>query len=74
MQRTNYYIGIDISAEDFSASCITNPDNLVFPTDKFQNVFEGFDKFLSVVNKHKINCKVEFQKKMLPCKNRLQSR
>jgi transposase len=55
MQRTNYYIGIDISAEQFSASCITDPDNLVFPTDKFQNSFEGFVNFLSVVNKHKID-------------------
>ncbi|MGE5846749.1 MAG: IS110 family transposase, partial [Ignavibacteria bacterium] len=54
MQATKYFIGLDISAEDFSASCITNPDNHVFPIQKFQNNFDGFNEFISLLNKNSI--------------------
>lgn len=54
MQRTKYLIGLDISAEDFSASCITSPDNPVFSTQKFLNNFEGFNEFVSSLSKHSI--------------------
>jgi transposase len=54
MQRTKYLIGIDISADDFSASCITSPDNSVFQTQKFLNNFDGFNEFISLLSKHSI--------------------
>jgi transposase len=54
MQTTKYFIGFDISADDFSASCITSPDNLVFSTQKFLNNFDGFSGFVSLLSKHNI--------------------
>ena len=54
MQTTKYFIGFDISADDFSASCITSPDNLVFSTQKFLNNFDGFSSFVSLLSKHNI--------------------
>jgi transposase len=54
MQATKYFIGIDISAEDFSASCITNPDNLVFSTQKFLNSIDGFNEFVSLLSENNI--------------------
>jgi transposase len=54
MQRTKYIIGFDISADDFSASCITSPDNPVFSTQKFLNNIDGSNEFLSLLNKHNI--------------------
>lgn len=54
MQSTKYFIGFDISADDFSASCITSPDNLVFSTQKFLNNFDGFSGFISLLSKHNI--------------------
>jgi len=54
MQTTKYFIGFDISADDFSASCITSPDNLVFSTQKFLNNFDGFSGFVSLLFKHNI--------------------
>lgn len=54
MQTTKYFIGFDISADDFSASCITSPDNLVFSTQKFISSFDGFHEFLSLLSKHNI--------------------
>jgi len=54
MPATKYFIGLDISAEDFSASCITNPDNLVFSTQKFLNDFDGFNEFIFLLNKNSI--------------------
>jgi len=54
MQTTKYFIGFDISADDFSASCITSPDNLVFLTQKFQNNFDGFNEFLSLLSEHHV--------------------
>jgi transposase len=55
MQTKKYSIGLDISAEDFSASCITSPDNPVFSTQKFLNNFDGFNQFLSLLSRHNIN-------------------
>lgn len=54
MQTTKYFIGFDISADDFSASCITSPDNLVFSTQKFSNNIDGSNVFLSLLSKHNI--------------------
>lgn len=54
MQRTKYLIGLDISAEDFSASCITSPDNSVFSAQKFTNNIDGFNEFISLLSKHPI--------------------
>ena len=54
MQTKKYFIGFDISADDFSASCITSPDNPVFSTQKFLNNFDGFDEFISLLFKHSI--------------------
>lgn len=54
MQTTKYFIGFDISADDFSASCITSPDNLVFLTQKFRNNFDGFNEFLSLLSEHHV--------------------
>ena len=54
MQTTKYFIGFDISADDFSASCITSPDNLVFSTQKFSNNFDGFEEFVSLLSKNNI--------------------
>lgn len=55
MQTTKYFIGFDISADDFSASCITNPDNLVFATQKFSNNIDGYNEFLSLIATYNIN-------------------
>ena len=54
MQTSKYFIGFDISADDFSASCITSPDNLVFSTQKFLNNIDGSNEFLSLLCEHKI--------------------
>ena len=54
MQKTKYFIGFDISAKDFSASCISNPDNFVFQTQKFQNNNDGLEKFVDLLSKHNI--------------------
>lgn len=54
MQKTKYFIGIDISAKDFSASCITSPDNLVFSTQKLSNNIDGFNNLLSLFSKDNI--------------------
>ena len=54
MQKKKYFIGFDISAEDFSASCITSPDNLVFRTQKFSNAFDGYNQFISLLSEQNI--------------------
>jgi transposase len=54
MQTTKYFIGFDISADDFSASCITSTDNLVFPTQKFSNNIDGSNEFLALLSKNNI--------------------
>ena len=54
MQSTKYFLGIDISADDFAASCITSPDNLVFSTQKFLNNIDGSTEFVSLLSKHSI--------------------
>lgn len=54
MQTIKYFIGFDISADDFSASCITSPDNLVFSTQKFSNSIDGANELLSLLSKHNI--------------------
>jgi transposase len=54
MQTKKYFTGLDISADDFSASCITSPDNLVFSTQKFLNNFDGFHEFVFLLSKHSI--------------------
>lgn len=45
MEKTKYFIGLDISADDFTASCITTPDNIIFSAQKFQNNLNGFNEF-----------------------------
>jgi len=47
MEKTKYFIGLDISADDFSASCITTPDNIIFSAQKFQNNLDGFSEFFA---------------------------
>ena len=54
MQTIKYFIGFDISADDFSASCITSPENLVFPTQKFSNGIDGSNEFLALLSKNNI--------------------
>ncbi len=54
MQKRKYFSGLDISAEDFSASCIISPDNLVFSTQKFPNNLDGFNNFTSLFHKHNV--------------------
>lgn len=54
MKTKKYHIGFDISADDFSASCITTPDNLVFPTQKFLNNIDGYNNFIKLLSKKKI--------------------
>lgn len=54
MQTTKYFIGFDISAHDFSASCITGIDTTVFSTQKFSNNIDGSNEFLSLLSKHNI--------------------
>ena len=43
MQRTKYFLGVDISADSFSASTISDPENVVFFVDDISNTFEGFE-------------------------------
>ncbi len=54
MQTTKYFIGFDILADDFSASCITSPDHLVFSTQKFLNNIDGSNELISLLSKHNI--------------------
>jgi transposase len=54
MDKTKYFIGFDISADDFSASCIASPDNLVFSTQKFSNSIDGSNEFLTLLSKNNI--------------------
>lgn len=55
MQTIKYFIGVDISSDDFSSGCISNPDNLVFPAQKFSNNIDGYNQFISLVSKYNIN-------------------
>lgn len=54
MQTSKYYIGFDISAEDFCACCISSPDQIVFPAQKFQNNLDGITDFLAFLTEQKI--------------------
>lgn len=55
MKRVKYYLGIDISAESFSASCINNPDNIIFTKKDFSNNIDGFDEFNDFLSENNIN-------------------
>lgn len=54
MKTPKYFIGIDISADDFSASCITNPAKQVFLTRKFLQNIDGYNEFISLLTKNNI--------------------
>jgi transposase len=54
MKATNYYVGFDIAAEKFTASCITNPDNIVFTSKEYLNITDGFTNFLQILEEHSI--------------------
>jgi len=49
-----YFIGIDISADDYSASCITNPDYQVFSTRKLLQNIDGYNEFNLLISKNNI--------------------
>lgn len=54
MKKIKNYLGIDISAESFSASCINNPENIVFTSKDFNNNLQGFDEFNDFLSKNDI--------------------
>lgn len=57
MQRTKYFLGIDISADTFSASTISDPENVVFFVDDILNSFEGFELLNQQLIQNKIATK-----------------
>ena len=50
MKNIKYFIGLDISADDFAASSITSPNNIIFSAQKYKNNIEGFNAFLEFRN------------------------
>ena len=54
MQTIKYFIGFDISADDFTASCIISPDNPVFSTQKFSNNIDGTNELIELFDKNNI--------------------
>jgi len=54
MKNIKYFIGLDISADDFAASSITSPDNIIFSAQKYKNNIEGFNAFLEFLLSRKI--------------------
>ena len=54
MQRTNYFIGFDVSADSFSASTISNPENVIFSMDEISNTYDGFEQLNELIAKHKL--------------------
>ncbi len=54
MQTIKYFIGFDISADDFTASCIISPDNPVFSTQKFSNNIDGANELIELFDKNNI--------------------
>jgi transposase len=54
MEKKNYFIGIDISAEDFSACCIADPDNVLIPSEKYSNQIDGYLQFTSLLKSHNV--------------------
>jgi len=54
MENIKYFIGLDISADDFAASSITSPDNIIFTAQKFQNNLNGFNEFYEFLLSKKI--------------------
>jgi len=54
MEAKSNLIGIDMSADDFAACGITSPDSIIFNPQKFNNSFEGMERFFKVIEEHKI--------------------
>ena len=57
MQRTNYFIGFDVSADTFSASTISNPENVIFFKDDISNTYDGFEQLNQQIVQHNIPAK-----------------
>ncbi len=54
MQRTNYFLGFDISAETFSACTISSPEKVIFSMDDVSNSYDGFEQINNLIVKHKL--------------------
>lgn len=54
MGTKSNFIGIDMSADDFAACCITSPNIIIFSPQKFNNSFAGMERFSKIVEEHNI--------------------
>lgn len=54
MQRTNYFLGFDISADTVSACTISNPEKIIFSMDDVSNSYDGFEQINNLIVKHKL--------------------
>lgn len=54
MNKIHYFIGIDISADNFTASIFTLPTDPIQTHESFTNSTEGFQEFEQWLNKQHI--------------------
>ena len=57
MKENRFFIGIDISSESFTACCINEDLEPIFPVENFSNTPEGFEKFTTVIHHHRLPSK-----------------
>ena len=62
MKEISFFIGIDISADFFSAHCMKKDFTTIFPAQSFENTPEGFEQLSHLIEKDSIP-----SKKLLLC-------
>lgn len=55
MNNISNFVGIDISADNFSAAGINTPEEEIFSVEKLSNDIDGFNKFLNILKEHNFN-------------------
>lgn len=55
MNNISNFVGIDISADDFSTVGFVNPGEDIFSIEKLPNDIDGFNNFLNLLKEHNLN-------------------
>jgi len=57
MKDFSFFIGIDISADSFTAHCMNKDFNVIFPAESFENTPEGFEQLSDRIQANSIPIK-----------------